>query len=691
MPAKKPNTRELGLQQRIDELEIRLAEAEDTLRAIREGEVDAVVVSGTKGEQIFSLVGADSIYRLIVETMKEAAVTITFDGTILFSNSQFGKVLGRPLEQVVGHSFLEFVTEEYQASASSLLSGVRKQTVKQRLAFRASEGSTIPVHISANILNQPDGLSICVVANDLTELENSTELIQQLRRHQEALQESEERFRLAVTAANIAIYDIDLTTGKAHTNEIHRTLFGNPPEGADPWQWWVDRIHPQDRERTLGILNSSISGRGSTSICDYRMQRPDGSWAYVYEYASIARDSSGKAYRVLGAMLDQTGQKRSAEALLKARYEAISEKNRLQAALEALPVGMAILDGRGGEIVANAAFEQLWGRSRPLTSSIHDYLSYRGWWAESGRLLNPEEWASAQAVLSGKSVVGQLLEIERFDGSRTFVLNSAAPVFDAEGKVVGCAVAIQDITNLQRAEEALRRTAAELDRSNQDLEQFARVVSHDLQEPLRAITGFLTLLQERYREKLDAKADEYIYYSVDAARRMSHLIHGLLEYSHAGGQSISATRVDFAEILERAKVNLRAAIDESKAVITQDPLPTATADANGMTQVFQNLIGNALKFCAADRRPKVHVSAWREDGAWRFQVQDNGIGIDPQQADRIFLIFRRLHTRSRYPGSGIGLAICKKIIEQHRGRIWVESAPGEGSKFCFTLPEDFDS
>jgi two-component system, chemotaxis family, sensor kinase Cph1 len=241
---------------------------------------------------------------------------------------------------------------------------------------------------------------------------------------------------------------------------------------------------------------------------------------------------------------------------------------------------------------------------------------------------------------------------------------------------------------MRDAKNRAEKTAEDLARSNQDLEQFAYVVSHDLQEPLRVVTMFLELLQNRYRDRLDATADEFIGHSVDGAQSMSRMIRDLLVYSRVGSQGLQPARVDLGDILDRALVNLRVAIDESKAVITHDPLPTVTADVSQMTQVFQNLIGNALKFRADDRCPEVHIGVRQENGVWVFQVKDNGIGIDPKQADRLFTLFHRLHDRSKYPGTGIGLAICKKIVERHGGRIWIESKAGEGSTFCFTLPEE---
>ena len=196
------------LERENEELRNRLAEAEETLRAIREGEVDAVVVSGSKGEQVFSLVGSDSIYRLIVETMKGAAFTLTFDGQILFCNAQLGQLVKSPMENIVGHRLDEFIAETSRADASSFLLAAQEQPVKRRLVFRSSDGASVPAHVASNILNQPDALSICVVANDLTELENSTELIQQLRRQQEALQAANEE--LAATEEELRVQNEEL-------------------------------------------------------------------------------------------------------------------------------------------------------------------------------------------------------------------------------------------------------------------------------------------------------------------------------------------------------------------------------------------------------------------------------------------------------------------------------------------------
>jgi PAS domain S-box-containing protein len=244
---------------------------------------------------------------------------------------------------------------------------------------------------------------------------------------------------------------------------------------------------------------------------------------------------------------------------------------------------------------------------------------------------------------------------------------------------------VEDITERKQAEEALRLTAVELARSNKDLEQFAYVASHDLQEPLRMVTAFMQLLEQKYRGNLDAKGNQYIHYAVDGAKRMQQLINDLLAYSRLGARSAGQAPIDAGQALTKALSMLHLSIEESKAEVTAGNLPVVRADGSQLAQVFQNLIGNAIKFRSAQPL-RIHVDARREDDFWLFSVTDNGIGIDTEYHEKVFLIFQRLHTKEKYPGTGIGLAICRKIVEQHGGRIWLASADGQGSTFYFTVP-----
>ncbi|MBS1850883.1 MAG: response regulator [Acidobacteria bacterium] len=236
----------------------------------------------------------------------------------------------------------------------------------------------------------------------------------------------------------------------------------------------------------------------------------------------------------------------------------------------------------------------------------------------------------------------------------------------------------------RRAQQDLAHKVEELARSNHDLEQFAYVASHDLQEPLRMVANYTQLLAERYRGKLDEQADKYIHYAVDGATRMQTLIQDLLAFSRAGRQGMEVEPVDSAAAVAEAMSNLRAALEENHAEIVVGPLPTISGNASQLRQVFQNLVGNALKFHGS-APPRITIHAEDRGEEWLFSVCDNGIGIAPEYTDAIFAVFQRLHTRTEYPGNGIGLSICKKIVERHGGRIWVESRPGEGSTFKFTL------
>jgi light-regulated signal transduction histidine kinase (bacteriophytochrome) len=260
--------------------------------------------------------------------------------------------------------------------------------------------------------------------------------------------------------------------------------------------------------------------------------------------------------------------------------------------------------------------------------------------------------------------------------------------FDAEKVKVEAANAELRRENAERAaaEEALREKTEALGRSNADLEQFAYVASHDLQEPLRMVSSYMQLFEKRYQGALDAQADKYIAYAVDGAKRMQALIAGLLEYSRVGRQEEAPAPVDSEQALDQALTNLRSALEDSKAVVTHDPLPRVFGNGAQITRVFQNLVGNGVKFRRPEESPRIHVAAQLRANEALFSVRDNGIGIDPQYSERVFVIFQRLHTRTEYPGTGIGLSVCKKVVERHGGRIWLESQPAAGTTFWFTLP-----
>ncbi len=278
-------------------------------------------------------------------------------------------------------------------------------------------------------------------------------------------------------------------------------------------------------------------------------------------------------------------------------------------------------------------------------------------------------------------------EKERLESTQRAILNILDDFEDEKRKVEAVNADLRwEVAERGAAERALREKTDALARSNAELEQFAYVASHDLQEPLRMVSSYVQLFEKRYAGQVDAQAKKYIDYSVEGAKRMQALIGGLLEFSRVGRIDEPSGPVDMGSALDQALLNLRSAIEESHAVVTRGPLPSVTGNAGRLAQALQNLVGNAIKFRRPGEAPAIHVSAVPRRDEWLFAVKDNGIGIDPQFLDRIFVIFQRLHTRAEYPGTGIGLSVCKKVIERHGGRIWVESEPGAGATFQFTLP-----
>jgi len=422
---------------------------------------------------------------------------------------------------------------------------------------------------------------------------------------------------------------------------------------------WEMLLHPDDFPKFNEKWREALR-TGETFETEYRFKRAsDGVYRWHLARAVSIYDTDGHILKWIGTCTDIEDKKREAEAF--ATRAAI---------VEAADDAIVAKDMEGIIRTWNGGARRLYG-----------YTAEEAIGHSSAMLIPADLQGELQTILEtiGRGDTMEHHETVRIrkDGKRLDVSFTLSPIKDGQGKVTGIAGIARDITDAKRSE-------AELKRSNAELEQFAFVASHDLQEPLRAMAGTVQILQRRYKGQLDARADEIISHAVAAVTRMQTLVSDLLAFSRLTLHGNPFEPTDFATVLADVTANLEVAIAESGATITCDALPQIRADATQMRQLLQNLLSNSIKF-RGSQPLVIHVGARHEENAWHFVVQDNGQGIEPQYFERIFILFQRLHTRDDYPGTGIGLAICKKIVERHHGHIWLESELNVGTTFHFTI------
>jgi PAS domain S-box-containing protein len=487
-------------------------------------------------------------------------------------------------------------------------------------------------------------------------------------RTETAFIESEERFRILVEGVqDYAIYTLDPYGKIISWNAGAERIKGYKADeiiGQNFSRFYLQKdIDEGKPEEELKIAAAS----GRSEIEHWRV-RKDGSRFLANVVITAARNSSG---RLLG--FSEISRDISERKETEAKYRGL---------LEAAPDAMVVVTQGGKIVLLNLQAEKQFGYHRDeLVGQQVKNIIPEGF---AERLLS-DGLRSAEDALAQQMGTGIELTGRHKNGSEFPIEIMLSPLESAEGTLV--TAAIRDITERKKSEERLLKTVGELKRSNDELQQFAYVASHDLQEPLRMVASYTQLLAQRYKGRLDSDADEFIAYAVDGSNRMQGLIQDLLAYSRAGTNGKALRVISSENALNDALANLRATIEESGAVVTHDSLPAILTDGTQLAQVFQNLVGNAIKYRSAEV-PQVHISAAKNGGnEWIFSVRDNGMGIDPQYFERIFIIFQRLHGRAEFKGTGIGLAICKKIVERLGGRIWVKSQPEKGSIFYFSLPE----
>jgi PAS domain S-box-containing protein len=509
---------------------------------------------------------------------------------------------------------------------------------------------------------------------DMTERRHSERererLLDSERSARSELERNRARVQLILESAGVGTWIFDPATREFSASALAKSMHGLSADASITGEDALCHVQHDDRPRVRDLVQHTLR-TGDPLFSEHRLSLPDGRERWVRSQATFEVDPSSGSRGLMGIVQDITSQKRT-EQHLRATAE------RLSALVEANPIGIMLANVDGAIVSVNSALLRMLGYSR------EEFEAIPRTWIE----LTPPEWAAsdAQGIREArKQGLCRPYEKEyiRKGGSRLPIMIGYA-LLDGSGG--DCVCFILDMTELKHARQDLEATNRDLARSNEDLQRFAYVISHDLQEPLRMISTFTELLLRRVEHAFDDDARGFAQQITGSTDRMRDLIRGVLELSRTGHHAPEISDgVDSGAILGLALQHLHARIKECQAEVTADLLPKISVDATLLLQLFQNLVGNAVKYRRGPS-PSIHVAANLDEDNWVFSVQDNGIGIDMQFAQQIFLPFKRLHARDRYPGTGVGLAVCKRIVEQHGGRIWVDSTPGAGSTFFFTIP-----
>jgi PAS domain S-box-containing protein len=613
-------------------------------------------------------------YPGLMEAAPDAMVISDSNGRIVMVNVETEILFRYRREELIGRPFEVLIPEQFRSKhqeyREQYVAQARTRTLGENLELWGlrKDATEFPVEISLSPLETQEGLCIASSIRDAT----------QRKRTEQALRESEERLRLLVSnVKDCAIFMLD-------------------PEGRIiSWNEGAERAKGYRAEEVIGshfslFYTADDCARGKPALAlktaaeqgffeeeGWRV-RKDRSRFWAHAVLTALRDDNGHL-RGFGKFTRDITLRKEAEEALRASEET------LRLAIEAAGMGTWSWNVARDEINWSEKFRSLLGLSPDAE------LTYQGFLDAT----HPGDRRRLDQSFKGTLEHGAPYDIEFRavwpDSSVHWIAAKGRAERSPEGVPVDMQGIVMDVTGRKTAEEAQKRREAmerrgvELKRSNDDLQQFAYVAAHDLQEPLRMVASYTQLLAQRYKGRLDSDADEFIAYAVDGAHRMQLLIADLLAYCRVEtkGKELRETASEGA--LAQALLNLQGTLQESGGVVTHDSLPTVFADGAQLVQLFQNLVGNAIKYHGASP-PRVHVSAKNGGEEWTFSVRDNGLGIDPQYFDKIFVMFQRLHGREEFSGTGIGLTVCKKIAERHGGRIWVESEPGKGSTFYFALP-----
>lgn len=618
-----------------------------------------------------SLKESEKSYKTLFELAPTYTVLLGLDGAVKNFNKKTEEFARAPREKLIGMRFteLDFVPEaEMHAHVeriSKLTKGEPIKPFESRIVERNGKIHMIDVHSA--LLKKGDVPSdILVSCNDITDRKKTENELKESKENYETLFESSPAYMIL----------LDMGGKIKKVNKKAEKFSGIPREKLIGMHFTdLGFLHEELNirvERVSKVLNGESVKPFETRI----IENGNISWVYI-QFELLRRGNEPSD--VLIICNDITELKKT-ECNLKHSEE------KFRQIAENIGEVFWIIDPKMSKIIyISPAYERIWGRT---CRSLYDDPKS---WIDA---IHPEDRDRAIEKIWDQS--GKIDEVSdgfeyrviKPDGSVVWIWTQAFLITDESGEISRITGLASDITGYKKAEQEIKSLLEELKRSNEELQQFAYVTSHDLQEPLRTIASFTQLMERRYKGKLDEDADEFMDYIVDASVRMKQMIMDLLEYSRVGTKQEMFQTIDMESKLNNVLVNLSDLIERSRAEITHSPLPLVVGDKSQLLLLLQNLITNAIKFRKEDEPPRIHISAIEdpEKNEYVFSIVDNGIGIEEQYFDRIFTIFQRLHTREEYQGTGIGLSIAKRIVERHGGMIWVESEFGEGSTFYFTIP-----
>jgi PAS domain S-box-containing protein len=608
-------------------------------------------------------------YRGLLEAAPDAMVVVNQIGEIVLLNVQAEKQFGYSRDELVGQKVKNIIPEGFAerlvADGTRTAAAALAQQIGTgiELIGLRRDGSEFPMEIMLSPLQSAEGILVTAAIRDISVRKAAEEHLAQMEgRYRGLLEAAPDAMVVVNQGGEIVLLNVQAEKQFGYSRD---ELIGQKVKNIIP-EGFAERLIA-DGTRTAAAALAQQIGTGIELIG----LRRDGSEFPIEIMLSPLQSVEGI---LVTAAIRDISVRKAAEAHL------VQMEGRYRGLLEAAPDAMVVVNPSGEIVLLNVQAEKQFGYSRDelIGQKVKNIIPEGFAERLIADALRSTEDALAQQIGTGIELNGL-----RKEGSEFPIEIMLSPLESTEGILV--TAAIRNISVRKKAEADLLRNVEELNRSNEELEQFAYIASHDLQEPLRMVASYTQLIARRYKGKLDADADEFIFYAVDGANRMQRLIQDLLAYSRIGTQGKKLLNISSEEALQQSLINLSSTIEKSGALVTHGPLPAVAADESQLVQLFQNLVGNAIKY-QRDAVPRVHVSAAKDgEKKWLFSVQDNGLGIEPQYFEKIFGMFQRLHKREEYDGTGIGLAICKKIVERHGGDISVESETGQGSTFRFAL------